>query len=129
MIHQLWSKITNFRYKNLKTLQYLTSTWDDDIFDLRQTAIRRVHGLYTPCLKHNIKMLISHKSVEEARDCHLRSPRKRYVKKCSVCEANDCLKCYELKLFAMNKRTEHFEDMSLQGSWKPTSEELILKGM
>lgn len=33
-----------------------------------------------------------------------------------------------MELYTMRKRTQHFEDMALEGSWKVRFEELLLKG-
>lgn len=34
-----------------------------------------------------------------------------------------------MELYTMKKRTQHFEEMSLEGSWKVRFEELLLKGL
>ncbi|XP_008201431.1 E3 ubiquitin-protein ligase SHPRH isoform X2 [Tribolium castaneum] len=113
-----------------RTLIYCIATWDENISELRETTIEVVNDLYTHCPDDEFKIIIAQELVQKATDCHLRPQKKsKSRKKCPVCVANDHLKAYELKLFAMSKRTETFVDMSLKGSWKPTPEELIFKSI
>lgn len=73
------------------------------------------------------KIEISEGLVKAAMDCHLRPHQKlKNNKKCLVCEVSIQMRKYESILFDMTKSSE--EDLSNRGSWKPTSEELILKG-
>ncbi|XP_044258765.1 E3 ubiquitin-protein ligase SHPRH [Tribolium madens] len=117
-------------YQNPRTLIYCIAIWDENISELRETTIDVVNNLYTHCPDDEFKIIISQELVQKATDCHLRPQKKsKSKKKCPVCVANDHLKAYELKLFAMSKRTQNFEDMSLKGSWKPTPEELIFKSI
>lgn len=108
---------------------YLVGTWDDTLNKCREEAMEKVNNLFTYLPEENFKISVDKALVQEVTDCHLRPDKKAKKKiKCQLCHTNDYLKEYEFKLFAMQKRTETFEEMSLKGSWKPTSEELILKG-
>lgn len=96
--------------------------------DLRNKLFEAVKQLYEESVSHNNKILIKDTIVQRATFCHLRPNKKvKATKKCPVCISNDRLKAYECKLFNMVQRSKHFEEMSLQGSWKPTLEELIFK--
>lgn len=74
------------------------------------------------------QILIKEHVVQKATNCHLRPNKNaKDIKKCPVCISNDSLKKYEGTLYHMTKRTKNFEEMSLQGSWKPTLQELIFR--
>jgi E3 ubiquitin-protein ligase SHPRH len=115
-------------FRNERSIIYEIATWDDTISELREKTIDVVNNLYTHCPQDEFQIVIAQELVEKATDCHLRPQKKsKSKKKCEVCVANDHLKSYEFKLFSMSKRTANFEEMSLKGSWKPTTEELIFK--
>ncbi|RZC37273.1 E3 ubiquitin-protein ligase SHPRH [Asbolus verrucosus] len=119
-----------FSFRNERRLLYSIAIWDENISELRQSSIDIVNDLYTHCPDDEFKIVIAQELVQTATDCHLRPQKKaRSKKKCPMCVANDHLKSYELKLFSMTKRTKHFEEMSLKGSWKPTTEELTFKSI
>lgn len=74
------------------------------------------------------KIIIKENIVQKATDCHLRPNKQaKNRKKCPVCISNDKLKKYEGTIFSMTQRTTNYEEMSLQGSWKPTLQEIIFK--
>lgn len=74
------------------------------------------------------RILIKENIVRTATDCHLRPNKKAKNKKmCPVCISNNQLKTYEGTLFNMVQRTKNFEEMSLQGCWKPTLQELTFR--
>lgn len=101
--------------------------WDEDIYNLRQDCRAKVMELIQ---NQGDDVLISQRLVCNATECHLR-PLDHGVKKkkCDICLVDSYLKKYEIKLFTMTKRTKHFEDMALQGSWKAASEEIILRSL
>lgn len=73
----------------------------------------------------NDKLVISQKMVQIATDCHLRPQKKNKKKSCPICVSNEDLQLYESKLFSTAKRED---EKSNKGSWKPTAEELYLRG-
>lgn len=89
-----------------------------------------IYLLYTK--SENGDLIVSKNIVEAATDCHLRPPQKKgksapsNTKKCLICAANDNLNLYECKLFSSVKKDK--EGASNTCAWKPSSEELILKG-
>lgn len=93
--------------------------------------MKKLNEMYTYSDENSGKILISDKIIEAAVDCHLR-PQKGVPKskKCIVCTVSEVMRSYEAKLFNMMsaKKSEASEDISNKGSWKPTTEELILQG-
>lgn len=107
------------------------SKWDREISDLGTTTMDSISNLYTKT--ENGDLIVSKVIVEAAMDCHLRPPQKKSktsatttAKKCLVCAANDNLNLYECKLFSNVKKDK--EGTSNTCAWKPSSQELILKG-
>lgn len=87
-------------------------------------SIEKLYEISPSC-----RILIKDHVVQKATNCHLRPNKKdKSRKNCLVCVSNNHLKKYEGTLFNMTNRTENFTEMSLQGSWKPTFQELILRG-
>lgn len=117
-----------FSSSNEIKLRYLISVWDSDISDLRNTTIKSVKSLLTKSSEKEAEFVVTKEIVEKAVDCHLRPQKKnKNKKKCPVCIANEILKQYEYKLFSMVKRDN--DDMSNLGAWKPSREEIALKGI
>ncbi|XP_066137838.1 E3 ubiquitin-protein ligase SHPRH isoform X1 [Euwallacea fornicatus] len=118
--------------KNSRTVLRIVYVWHQDLEESRDRLCDAIKALYEeiPGSKH---IQIGHGVVEKAMDCHLRPQKskksKKTVRRCAVCLANVKLKDYELKLYTMKKRIQDSEDWSLQGSWKPRLEELILRGL
>ncbi|XP_044756394.1 E3 ubiquitin-protein ligase SHPRH [Coccinella septempunctata] len=113
-----------------RRMLYFIARWNEEVIDYRAELINTINGLFTCKENEEYKIIIDHIIVRKATDCHLRPDEMdigRRRKKCPLCSAEDFLKKYEFKIFQMTKRTVTFEDMSLQGSWKLTSQEIILK--
>lgn len=111
-------------------LRYVISSWDADISELRITTIDSIKSLFAKSCENDSKLFVTKGIVEKATDCHLRPQKKNKNKtKCPVCVANDNLKQYEHKLFFTVKRDRDDIDMSNLGAWKPSPEELALKGL
>ncbi|KAL3277364.1 hypothetical protein HHI36_012714 [Cryptolaemus montrouzieri] len=114
-----------------RTILLFVSKWDEQVTNYRADTINEINRLFTNKKDGNYKIIVEQKVVELATDCHLRPEQKTSGKKfkCPLCKANDNLKNYECQLFNMTKRTVTYEEMSLQGSWKATSQELILRAL
>lgn len=116
----------------MRALFYNVATWDEEISDLRDQLTDSINGLYQYYPEDEFKIVIDKELVTKATECHLRPDQKRVNgknnKKCALCITNKQLKNYEAKIFTITKRGVMFEDMALQGSWIPKSEELIFKG-
>lgn len=118
---------SNFYRRDRVLLRQQVFIWLEDVADLRVKLFEAIDKLYT--ISPNSNILIKDHVVEKATSCHLRPSKKDKIKNnCSVCISNSHLKKYEGTLFNMSHRTKNFEEMSLQGSWKPTFQELTLKG-
>lgn len=102
--------------------------WFDDITDLRLALFESINELYKQQISTIPKISIKDNIVQKAAMCHLRPNKKMKNRKiCPLCISNSQLKKYEGKLYGILQRKKDFEGMSLQGSWKPTLQELILK--
>ncbi|KAK9884497.1 hypothetical protein WA026_007338 [Henosepilachna vigintioctopunctata] len=114
-----------------RTILYFIANWDEALTNHRVELISRVNRLFTYKENDRYKIIVNQELVQFGTDCHLRREKGATgkKKKCPLCTTNDFLKLYESKLFNMAKRGITFEEMSLQGSWKPTSQELILKSL
>lgn len=98
---------------------------------MKYTLVTGLEGLYN-YHKDSGKLIISDSLVNSAMACHLRPEKNTKIKKkCKVCQVNDALKQYESRLFNTKQRKNEDDDtnaISNKGSWKPTPEELVLKG-
>ncbi|XP_050307635.1 E3 ubiquitin-protein ligase SHPRH isoform X2 [Anthonomus grandis grandis] len=105
--------------------------WHETLEEFRETLINAIEVIYKQDPETK-QIVISQGLVEKAMNCHLRRQQTKTKKKgpnCLICVANGKLKNYEAQLFTMKKRTQIFEEMSLEGSWKPKLEELLLKAL
>lgn len=129
--HENYNVDAKIEFSTERKVLYLVTKWDNEISELGTTAADSVNRLYTKT--ENGDLIISREVVEAATDCHLRPPQKKgksaqaSSKKCLVCVANDNLNLYECRLFSSVKKDKEGESNTC--AWKPSSEELILKGI
>ncbi|KAL1506154.1 hypothetical protein ABEB36_005568 [Hypothenemus hampei] len=108
--------------------------WHVDLRECRNLLCEAMEKLYKEDIDSN-SVIIEDGVVEKAKECHLRKSQneknqgKTKTNKCPLCQANEKLKDYEEKLYIMKKRAEVFEDMGLEGTWKPRIEELVVKSL
>lgn len=118
--------MSSSRNESERTLLQKICLWYDDIFDSRRDLFEAIDALYEEHVVPNRIITIKEHIVQKVTDCHLRPNKKaKITKKCPVCISNEKLQIYEGILFDMVQRKE----MSLQGSWKPTVQELIFRSM
>lgn len=103
----------------------MIGVWDEEITQLKEESVESIHKLFE-MTEGDSKMVIPDEIIEAATDCHLRQQNKPKRKtKCPVCNVNFLLKQYESKIFST---TQQDDDISNTGSWKPSSEEFMLRG-
>lgn len=123
--------VSSTKFNTERKILYVVSTWDEDVTTLKDDLVSGLENLYHYD-KDSGKLTISDGLVNSAMACHLRPEKRSKVKnKCKLCMVNDLLMKYESRIFNTTQRKNDDAEVttvSNKGDWKPTLEELVLKG-
>lgn len=122
--------VSSTKFNSERKIRYCVSTWDEDVTTLKYDLVTELENLYHYD-KNSRKITISDGLVNSAMACHLRPEKHSKVQKCKLCRVNDLLTKYESRIFNTTQRKNddvEVTTVSNKGNWKPTPEELVLKG-
>lgn len=123
--------VSSTKFTTERKILYVVSTWDEDVTTLKDDLVTGLENLYHYD-KDSGKLSISDGLVSSAMACHLRpEKRSKANRKCKLCSVNDTLMKYESRIFNTTQRKNddvEVTTISNKGNWKPTPEELVLKG-